>query len=314
MAAVVGPLRLVSQFRALRLYRDGLSRVEQLDLSGCEERFRSSLAAARAARSDAMTARAGEQLYMVLRRTRRPQEAVGLAEDLVACHERLRGADHDSTAAWRNELILLLGQLGRHGDAEVQCRARLASARRLHGDPSLEAGLAAVTLGWCLRQQRRYEEAEQACREGLACLESALGAEDERTGWALGGLAEVLARRGESELAEAALVRARLNWDRLGQAEMATAALERLMDLYVASERYTDALELSRRRLAHPGRLAGDMVRRPGASAHQPGPACVPAPGHGSDRGRRDLRAACRGAAARAGGGAPVKRWRKRSI
>src|SRR5207248_10680850 len=136
------------------------------------------------------------------------------------------------------------GALGRDPEAEAACRERLEAARHRFGRASREAGLALLTLGWCLRQQRRWEDARTACEGGLEVLQAALGPDDPATGWALAGLAAINTRLGELAEAETQLRRAHANWDRVGRFEMAAATLEQLMDLYVVAERDADALAL----------------------------------------------------------------------
>ncbi len=260
MTAVWAPARVLAGRRSATLFRRGLAKYLELDLAGSEVLFRDALAAAQEAGSDPLLAKAGEHLYAVLRRRRRFDEAVPVLGAVVAAHRRRGGAESDATSAWRNELIRLLGALGRDPEAEAACRERLEAVRHRFGKASRETGLALVTLGWCLRQQRRWDDARAAYESGLAVLQAALAPDDPDTGWALAGLAVIDTRLGELAEAESRLRRAHANWDRVGRFEMAAATLEQLMDLYVVAERDADALALVESRAARAQRLSRLMA------------------------------------------------------
>jgi len=260
MTAMWAPARVLAGRRSASLFRAGLARYLELDLTGSEALFRDALGAAREAGSEPLVAKAGEHLYAVLRRRRRFDEAVPVLEAVVAAHRRRGGPGSDDTSAWRNELIRLLGALGRDPEAEAACRERVEAARHRFGTASRQAGLALVTLGWCLRQQRRWDEARAVYEEALGVLQAALALEDPATGWALAGLAVIDTRLGELEQAEARLRRAHANWDRVGRFEMAAATLEQLMDLYVVAERDAEALALVESRAARAQRLSRQMA------------------------------------------------------
>ena len=251
---------LLAGRRSAALFRQGLARYLELDLTGSAELFREALAAAQEAGSDALVTKVGEHLYAVLRRRQHFDEAVPVLETVVAAHGRRSGPDSDATLAWGNELIKLLGALGRDPEAENCCRDRLQAVRARFGPGSRQAGRALVTLGWCLRQQRRWDEARVAYEEALDILRGALGADHPDTGWALAGLAVIHTRLGQIEEAEAALRRAHANWDRVGRFELATATLEQLIDLYVVAERDADALALAEQRAVRTQRLSRLMA------------------------------------------------------
>jgi tetratricopeptide (TPR) repeat protein len=257
--AVVGlPARLLARRRAERLLQEGRRHVVALDPERAEAPLRQALENARESGFDVVLAAAGEELYQVLLRRRRLDEAVPVAAELASCHARRAGPDTERAAAWRNELIRLLGQLGRHAEAEPHCRERLQAARRRPGADARSVGLALVTLAWCVRSQGRRDEAERLCREAVAVLDAG-PAPRGAVGWALAGLAAVLLRRMALDEAEAALRRATEEWASVGRSDLTTAAEQQLMDLYVVGERHREALALSE--------VALGRVRRGAAAA-----------------------------------------------
>jgi tetratricopeptide (TPR) repeat protein len=259
MAVVVGlPARLLARRRAERLLQEGRRHVVALDPEGAEGPLRQALATARESGSDLVLAGAGEELYQVLLRRRRLDEAVPVLAELASCHARRVGPEGERAASWRNELIRLLGQLGRYAEAEPPCRERLLVARRWPGPDARGVGLALVTLAWCLRGQGRRDEAEGLCREAEAVLDAG-PAPRGAVGWALLGLAAVLLRRMALEEAEAALHRALGEWASVGRSDLTAAVNEQLMDLYVVGERHGEALALSE--------VALNRVRRGAAAA-----------------------------------------------
>src|SRR5438067_2430529 len=133
MTALWSPARVLAGRRSAALFRQGLAKYLELDLANSEVVFRDALAAARVAGSDPLLAKAGEHLYAVLRRRRRFDEAVPVLEAVVAAHRRRGGTESDATSSWRNELIRLLGALGRDPEAEAACRERLEAARHRFG-------------------------------------------------------------------------------------------------------------------------------------------------------------------------------------
>jgi tetratricopeptide (TPR) repeat protein len=243
MEAVRLPARLVAWRQAEQLLRAGRRMVADHDTAGAEPVLQRALASARQSGFDHLVAGVAEDLYEVLLRRRRHDESVPVLHELLARHGRLGGAAGETAAAWRNELIRLLGRLGRHAEAEPLCRDRLGLARERRPRAPQAVGFALVTLAWCLRGQGRWDDAGGLCHEALAVLED--GAPRGSDGWALAGHAAVLLRRLELDRAEAALSRAVASWGSVGRVELAHAAEEQLLDVYVVGERYADALALS---------------------------------------------------------------------
>src|SRR6266700_2478539 len=202
MGLVDFPARLLAVRRAGRLLRDGRRHVVAMDPEGAEPVLREALEQARVSRSRATQAAVGEELYQVLLRRRRLDEAVPVLAELVACHAARDGPDANSTAGWRNELVRLLGRQGRFAEAEPHCRHRLDAARRRRPGDARRLGFALATLAWCERSQGRRDEAERLCREAVEVLDAG-PAPRGAAGWALVGLAAVLLRRMALEDAEA---------------------------------------------------------------------------------------------------------------
>jgi tetratricopeptide (TPR) repeat protein len=260
MSVVLLPVRLGARRRAQRLLAEARGLVAGHDLDGAEPVLERALESARASGSDHLAFVAGEELYQVLRRRRKHDESVPLLRDLLGRQIRRAGRAGEPTAAWRNELTRLLGQLGRYAEAEPLCRERLALARERRPAAPRAVGFALVTLAWCVRGQGRWGEAEGLCREALTTLES--GAPGGADAWALAGLATVLLRRLELDQAEAALRRAVDSWASVGRAELAQVAEEQLLDLYVVAERHADALALSTTALGRSRRGAAAVADR----------------------------------------------------
>ncbi len=250
--------RLGAMWQAQRHLREGLRLVAAGDLAAAEPLLAGAFELARETGSDQLVVSTGEELYQVLARRRRHDEAAPVAVELLSRKVRLAGAASEPAAAWRNELIRLLGQLGRYGEAETLCRARLALARERRPPEARAAGFALVTLAWCVRGLGRWDEAERLCREGLLAMDG-MGGSD---AWALAGLAAALLRRLELDQAEGALRRAVGSWASVGRAELAQVAEEQLLDVYVVGERYQDALALSLTALGRARRGAAVVADR----------------------------------------------------
>ena len=236
---------LLAARRCDRLLREGNAKYHKFDMAGAEPLFRQAMEEAERSRQAGAVARAAEFLYFLLRRQQRYAEALPLLEQKVDAHRRIEGPDGRWTAEWRNELILLYGKTGVRDRLQAVCRERLESEVRRHGEASLEAALALVTLGWALRTDDRWDESEQCCRKALGLIEESCGVDHPRTSWAQIGLALALEHRGDLAGAEAALRRALDNWDRVGHADRVAAVQELLTNLYMAQGRHQEALDLS---------------------------------------------------------------------
>jgi tetratricopeptide (TPR) repeat protein len=245
------PAGFLAARRSDRLVRAGNERHGMCDLPGSEQLYRRALAEAELSRQPARVAHATQFLYFLLRRQGRYEEAVAVLERKVEAHRRRDGPDGKWTAEWRNELIMLYGRQEHRERLEALCRERLESDARRYGARSLEAAWAVLTLAWALRLQRRWDEGEALCSQALDLLEAACGKDHPSTGWAHGGLALIHQGRGDLGRAEAALRRARENWERAGHTGRVAAVDELLIELDLAQGRYEDALELSSRCLAH---------------------------------------------------------------
>lgn len=254
-------VNLLRARRAERLLDKGLRTFVAFDLEGADATLREAVQVARASGLRGVLARSLETRYQVLRQRRHFDEAVPLLAELVRLRTSELGPDREETHAWRNELILLLGRLGRYAEAEVEARLRLESRRRTHGSDSLETGYALCTLGWLLREQRRLSDAEAFYRQALHGLERSLGPLHPGRGYALCGLAAVKVRQGQFSEAEMLLARARDLWDIAGRPEMVASVREILTDLYVVAERLPDALALSEKRFGSLVRLSPAEAR-----------------------------------------------------
>jgi hypothetical protein len=239
------PASLLAARRCERLVREGSARYHRLDILGAEPLLRAALVEAERSGRPRAIARAAQSLYYLLRREGRHTESVEALERIVAAHRRIGGLDGRWTSEWRNELIGLYGRLGRCCELEAVCRERLASDHRRHGPRSAEAAWALLTVAWALRAVERWGESEQLCRDALALLEERFGRDEPRTGWALTGVALARQGAGDPAGAEAALCRARANWDRVGHAGRVAAIDELLIDLYLLQRRHREALELT---------------------------------------------------------------------
>jgi hypothetical protein len=147
-----------------RLIREGKAAYLSMDLALAESQLRDAYRLAISLGTDREIAASAEQLYHVLRRKRLYDEAVPVLERLIESHQRVCRPDCDDSFAWRNELIAVLACLRRNADAEAVAWLRLAAARRRHGMASNQAGLAACTAGWAVREQGRLDEAGATSR------------------------------------------------------------------------------------------------------------------------------------------------------
>jgi tetratricopeptide (TPR) repeat protein len=239
------PASFLAARRCEKLVREGSDRYQQLDMAGAEPLLRMALAEAERSGRPRAIARAAQPLYSLLRRQSRLAESAEVLALKVDAYRRLEGIDGRWTSEWRNELIDLLGRLGRLDELEALCRERLAADGHRYGERSPETAWALLTLAWALRAAERWEDAERLCRRALDLLEAALGCQHPRTGWALAGLALVRERRGDLAEAEVALRRARTNWRRVGHVDRVAAVDELLIDLYIRQRCHAEALELS---------------------------------------------------------------------
>lgn len=255
------PSRLLARRRAEKLLWEGRRHVVALDPERAEASLRDAWQMARESGAALVAAEVGEELYQVLLRRRRLDEAIPVLQQLVTLRDRRHGWDAKAAAAWRNELVQRLGQLGRYGEAEPLCRARLESAQRRRPLDARAVGFAEVTLAWCVRSLGRWREAELLSREAVSVLASE-GVPRGSVGWALAGLAAVLLRRMALDEAEAALTRAAEDWTSVGRTELAAGIEEQLMDLYVVGERHQDALAVSEAALNRTRRGAAALVDR----------------------------------------------------
>lgn len=261
MTVIQLPSRLLARRRADKLLWEGRRHVVALDPERAEAALRDAWQSARESGSVELAAEVGEELYQVLLRRRRVDEAIPVLQHVAASRARRHGADAEPVAAWRNELIQRLGQLGRYAEAEPLCRARLESARRRRPPDPRAVGFAEVTLAWCVRSLGRWEEAERLSREAVLLLDGQAVPRGS-VGWALAGLAAVLLRRMALDEAELALKRAAEDWTSVGRAELAAGIEEQLMDLYVVGERHHDALAVSEAALNRTRRGAAALVDR----------------------------------------------------
>ena len=96
MPVVRLPARLTARRRAERLLLEGRRHVVAMDLEKAEPVLREALDRARESRSERVTISVGEELYQVLLRRRRQDEAVPILDELAACHARRDGPDAES--------------------------------------------------------------------------------------------------------------------------------------------------------------------------------------------------------------------------
>jgi tetratricopeptide (TPR) repeat protein len=241
--------RLRQRLACQRLIREGKEAYLELDLTSAESRLREAYRLAIAVRSDSMICAAAENFYLVLRRRRLYDEAVPVLENLIESHQRTCRRDCDDSFAWRNELIAVLARVQKYSDAEAVAMKRVAAARRRYGFVSIQSGFAGCTAGWAVREQGRLEEAEQLYRGALAVLEEAAGPNASALGWAQCGLAATLLSSGDTSAAGELINAAHGNWWRIGNTDLADAALGMQIDQLIACERLPDALDLSNQRL-----------------------------------------------------------------
>ncbi|KAK5202618.1 Gluconate transport-inducing protein required for gluconate-H+ symport [Exophiala xenobiotica] len=156
------------------------------------------------------------QIAVTLFRQGKFEEAVILHRKVVNKRQQLFGADHPDALESANNLALVLEQQGKYEEAEGMHNQTLDLRKKALGEkhPSTLASmnnLAVVlsttsmdNLAVVLRQQGKYEDAEQMQRQTLDLREKVLGEEHPSTLTSMNDLAEVLQQQGKYK--EASLI------------------------------------------------------------------------------------------------------------
>jgi tetratricopeptide (TPR) repeat protein len=116
--------------------------------------------------------------------------------------ERARyGPDHHTLAATHNDLAYLLKKQGHHASAVRHYREALAIRKRIFGPVHPKTTLVMQNLTGTLWAKEDYDAAEQVARQRLQVIRNHAPTDSSRLGSALGGLARLLADRGQFEAA-----------------------------------------------------------------------------------------------------------------
>ena len=249
---------------AKRLLHEADEHRDEDRLPQAEVAFARALEAARKSGDRRLLEVCATRVYWSLWRQRRFDEALAAADEVIDLRATCFGPTHVRTLEAVEDAIKIERQAGRPATAEPYARRRLDIEVATSGRHSDAWGYAATTLGWSLREQGRLDEAEAIYRDAIAELESR-GAARSRVGWPLAGLAVVEELRGNYEVAQQLLVRARDGWDRDGTTNVANSASERLIDVLLAAGRVDAALAESSRmidRVNHGYAEERDRLRR----------------------------------------------------
>jgi tetratricopeptide (TPR) repeat protein len=260
LLAPLGRLRMGRQ--AYQKYREGVRLFDSDDLGGAEPLLRESFDLALKSGDRAQIARSAEFFYYVLWCKRRYDEAAPVLELKVDCHRRLEGLDGDGTIEWRDELIWVYGRLQRYEAAETLARESVESIGRRFGTGAY-LGFALSTMAWAQRKQGRLEEAEALYRQALELIEKKRGQEDDDTGWPLVGLALIEEGRGRLDLALEHARRAWANWERVGRVNMAQLARDKVIDLYIETGAFDEALKVAQDTVLRHHRVNDDEFEDP---------------------------------------------------
>ena len=189
-----------------------------------------------------------EQLYQ----NGRYDEAIPLAEQVVALREKALGPEHPDVAESLNDLAVLFQAKGDYAAAEPLHRRALAIFEKALGpeQPSLARSL--NNLAELLRQKGDYAGAEPLYRRALAIVEKALRPEHPDVATSLGNLALLLKAKGDYAAAEPLYRRALAIFEKaLGpEHPLVALGLNNLALLFEAKGDYAPAEPLLRRALA----------------------------------------------------------------
>ena len=131
------------------------------------------------------------------------EESLALTRGVLEARRQRHGERDPRTLASRHKLVLALGAMGRHAEAESEARAVLAEQTEVLGASHLSTLTTQQSLANTLLGRQALDEAEALTRSALAGLEAQLGPTHAQTLSAMNSLAYLLEERGKLDQAEA---------------------------------------------------------------------------------------------------------------
>jgi tetratricopeptide (TPR) repeat protein len=173
----------------------------------------------------------------------RYQEAIPLAEEVLAIRREQLGERHPDVAASLNNLAVLYHLQGRYGEAETRFLEALDISREQLGErhPAVASNL--NNLAELYRAQGRYGEAETRFLEALDILQEQLGERHPDVATSLNNLAVLYHAQGRYGEAETCYLQALdIRQEQLGERHpLVATSLNNLAGLYQAQGRYGEA-------------------------------------------------------------------------
>jgi tetratricopeptide (TPR) repeat protein len=170
-------------------------------------------------------------------------EAIPLAEQVLAIRKKVLGDNHPDTATSLNNLALLYKSQGRYSEAEPLYQQALAIRKQQLGDNHPDTATSLNNLAELYRVQGRYSEAEPLFKEALAISKKQLGDNHPSTATSLNNLATLYYSQGRYSEAEPLYKEAlAISKKQLGDNHPDTAtSLNNLALLYRVQGRYSEA-------------------------------------------------------------------------
>ncbi|MCZ8127381.1 MAG: tetratricopeptide repeat protein [Microcystis sp. LE19-114.1B] len=179
-------------------------------------------------------------------------EAIPLAEQVLAIVKKVLGENHSWTATSLNNLAGLYQSQGRYSEAEPLYKQALAISKQRLGDNHPDTASSLNNLAGLYESQGRYSEAEPLYKQALAIIKQQLGDNHPDTASSLNNLAGLYQSQGRYSEAEPLYKQAlAIIKQQLGDNHPLTAAsLNNLAVLYYSQGRYAEAEPLYTQALA----------------------------------------------------------------
>jgi CHAT domain-containing protein/Tfp pilus assembly protein PilF len=170
-------------------------------------------------------------------------EAISLAEKVLAIRKKVLGDNHPLTAQSLNNLAVLYQSQGRYSEAEPLYKQALAITKSQLGDNHPDTATNLNNLAEIYQSQGRYREAEPLYKQALAIYKKQLGDNHPDTATSLNNLAGLYQNQGRYTEAETLFKESlTIRKAQLGDNHITTAtSLNNLAGLYQNQGRYTEA-------------------------------------------------------------------------
>jgi tetratricopeptide (TPR) repeat protein len=192
------------------------------------------------------------QQVLTLYRQGRYDEAIPVAQNILAIREKALGPEHPETASSLNILARLYMSKGDYARAEPLYQRTLAIREKALGPEHPDTAASLNNLAVLYKSTGEYARAEPMSQRALAICEKVLGPEHRHTAFSLNNLASLYCAMGDYARAEPLYQRAlAIREKALGPDHPSTAtSLNNLADLYRAVGDYARAEPLCQRALA----------------------------------------------------------------